>query len=300
MILNGVQIGCHVSTSGGVDRAPARGAKIGARCMQVFTRNQMSWNHRVLEDTEADAFRANRKASGIGTVMSHDSYLINLASPEPEKHQKSVDAFEAEVERCGRLGIEMLNFHPGAHMGQGAEYGVKRIAGSLNWVCASHPDSKVKLVLETVAGQGSTVGRTFGELADILERVEQPERFGICVDTAHVFAAGYDIAGEKGWETTWEEFDRVLGLERLVAFHVNDSKVPLDSRVDRHALIGRGKIGPAAFIRLVTDPRTRGVPMFLETPAGNEGYSEEIAWLYDASRGEVRDLPEIDEVKRGY
>jgi deoxyribonuclease-4 len=294
------EIGCHVSTSGGVDKAPARAREIGARCMQVFTRNQMSWKVKPLEKAEAEAFAKARKAAGIGTVMSHDSYLINLGSPEPAKRRRSIDAFEAEMARCTMLGVDMLNFHPGAHMGAGLDTGIGHIADALNVVCEAFSDSPVKLVLETTAGQGSTVGRTFGELADILARLEAPDRFGVCVDTAHVFAAGYDIATEAGWEKTWREFDAVLGLDRLCAFHVNDSKVPLGACVDRHALIGRGEIGPDCFVRLVTDPRTRGVPMFLETPAGNEGYAKEIRWLTDASKGKVRRLPRITEAKRGY
>ncbi|MFQ5509290.1 MAG: deoxyribonuclease IV [Leptospirillia bacterium] len=298
--MSGIEIGCHVSTAGGVEKSPARGAELGARCMQVFTRNQMSWKHKELTGDEAARFKANLAGSGVGTVMSHDSYLINLCSPDPEKHKKSTLGFDDEVRRCTALGIPLLNFHPGAHMGEGVDAGIKKIADTLNGVCARFPDSPVKLVLETVAGQGSTVGRSFGELADILARLDDPSRFGICVDTAHVFAAGYDLGSEGGWEKTWEEYDRLLGFDTLLAFHVNDSKVPLGSQVDRHALIGRGHIGPGAFVRLVTDERTRNVPMFLETPAGNEGYTLEINWLYGAARGELTDLPEIDEQKRGY
>ncbi|MDH4229745.1 MAG: deoxyribonuclease IV [Nitrospirota bacterium] len=295
-----IQIGCHISTAGGVDKSPPRGAELGAGCMQIFTRNQMSWSHKDLGDAEIKGFAAGVRQHGIGTVMSHDSYLINLCSPDPDKHAKSLAGFMAEVERCTRLGIGLLNFHPGAHMGKGVEWGIATIADSLNRVTAAFPDTPVKLVLETVAGQGSTVGRSFAELAAILERLEQPQRFGICVDTAHVFAAGYAIDTEAGWNTTWEEFERLLGLEKLLAFHVNDSKVKRGSHVDRHALIGRGHIGPDAFLRLVTDPRTRCVPMMLETPAGEGGYAAEIAWLTAAAHGEVPPLPEIAEVKRGY
>ncbi len=294
------EIGCHVSVAGGLFKAPARGAEIGARCMQVFTRNQMSWQHKALADDEVTAFDEARVSHATGTVMSHDSYLINLCSPDPEKYQKSIDGFDAEVARCTRLGIPLLNFHPGAHMGKGVAWGIQTIADSLNGVCERFPDSPVKLVLETVAGQGTTVGRTFEELRDILALADQPERLAICVDTAHIFAAGYDIGTEKGWDATWEAFDKAVGLNKLVAFHVNDSKVPLGKYVDRHALIGRGHIGPAAFIRLVTDERTRHAPMFLETPAGNEGYTQEIDWLTRAAHGEVGPLPEIDEQKRGY
>jgi len=194
----------------------------------------------------------------------------------------------------------MLNFHPGAHMGKGVAAGTRLLADTLNRICARHPDSPVKLVLETVAGQGSTLGRTFAELAAILARLDAPRRFGICVDTAHVFAAGYDIATEAGWEATWKAFDAELGRGALCAFHVNDSKVPLGSNVDRHALIGRGEIGPGAFLRLVTDPRTRDVPMFLETPAGDAGYAKEIRWLTAARAGKHPRLPRIAEQKRGY
>jgi deoxyribonuclease IV len=294
------EIGCHVSTSGGVDKAPERGRKIGARCMQVFTRNQMSWKVKPLEKPEADAFAKNRRAARIGTVMSHDSYLINLGSPDDAQRRRSIAAFSEEMARCTRLGVDMLNFHPGAHMGAGLDTGIGHIVDALNGVCEAFPDSPVKLVLETTAGQGTTVGRTFAELAAILGRLDVPERFGICVDTAHVFAAGYDIATEAGWEATWREFDAALGMDRLCAFHVNDSKVPLGAHVDRHALIGRGEIGQKTFVRLVTDPRTRGVPMFLETPAGESGYAKEIRWLTDASKGKVRALPRITEQKRGY
>jgi deoxyribonuclease-4 len=294
------QIGCHVSTAGGVQNAPDRAAKIGAACMQVFTRNQMAWTVKPLGDDEVAAFAERRKACRIGTVMSHDSYLINLCSPEDDKRAKSVAAFEAELDRCTRLGVELLNFHPGAHMGKGLKAGTALLADTLNGICARRPDSPVRLVLETVAGQGSTIGRTFAELAAILERLDAPERFGVCVDTAHVFAAGYDIATEAGWGKTWREFDAELGRERLCAFHVNDSKVPLGSRVDRHALIGRGEIGPGAFLRLVTDPGTRDVPMFLETPAGDAGYTKEIRWLTAARAGGHPRLPRIAEQKRGY
>ncbi len=295
-----LQIGCHVSAAGGVQKSPKRGREIGARCMQVFTRNQMSWQHKPLSEEEVNGFAKAVAEYGTGTVMSHDSYLINLCSPDPEKHAKSVAGFDAEVERCTLLGIPLLNFHPGAHMGKGVDAGIRKIADSLNGVCERYPDSPVKLVLETVAGQGSTVGRSFEEMRDILALLDRPERFGICVDTAHIFAAGYDIATEEGWQATWEAYDRVLGLETLAAFHVNDSKVPLGSNVDRHALIGRGHIGPAAFIRLVTDERTRHLPMYLETPAGNEGYTQEIEWLSAAADGHPTDLPEIEEQKRGY
>lgn len=293
-------LGAHVSISGGMYRSLERGFTIGANCIQIFTRNQMTWKVKLLKEMEIKKFREERKKYKLGTVMSHDSYLINLASPDPEKRKKSIDAFEEELVRCTLLGIDMINFHPGAHMGEGVEKGIRILTKALNGICERHPYSDVKLVLETVAGQGSTIGRSFEELALILAGLDQPERFGVCVDTAHIFAAGYDIATADGWAKTWEQFGRTLGMSRLSAFHVNDSKVPLGSNVDRHALIGRGEIGPGAFQRLMRDPRTRDRPMFLETPAGMDGYAREIAWLSAAARGEDVPLPEIKEQKGSY
>jgi deoxyribonuclease-4 len=294
-----LQIGAHVSTAGGVQNSPGRGEDIGARCIQIFTRNQMSWKAKPLSEEEVNGFMDGRSEHGIETVMSHDSYLINLASPDPDKCRKSIETFEVELERCIDLGIELLNFHPGGHMGEGVEKGIRTLRSSLNGICARHPDGGVSLLLETVAGQGSSIGRSFEEVAAILEGLDEPDRFGVCVDTAHIFAAGYDISNEEGWEATWDNFDRALGMNRLRAVHVNDSRTGLGSNVDRHAMVGRGRIGSDAFTRLVTDERTRNVPMFLETPTSAEGYAMEIAWLSAASRGEVRELPEIGEVKRG-
>jgi deoxyribonuclease-4 len=277
---NELWLGAHVSASSGVDRAPARGTAIGADCIQVFTRNQRQWQPKPLGDAEADAFRRARQEAGLKAVMSHGSYLVNLAATEPDKAAKSLKAMEAELTRCHRLGIDHLNFHPGAHMGAGLETGIARIAAALNDLTAAHPDKReVTLVLENVAGQGTTVGRTFGELRGILERLDEPDRFAVCVDTAHAFAAGYDLASAEGWAATWAEFEAELGLERLAAFHVNDSAAPFGSRKDRHANLGEGHIGLDAFRRLVTDPRTRGQSMFLETPGGEPAWIREIGWL---------------------
>ncbi|MFA9461811.1 deoxyribonuclease IV [Thiohalorhabdus methylotrophus] len=281
-----IQAGAHVSAQGGVHTAPDRGTDIGADCIQVFTRNQRQWEPKPLDDAEAGAFVRARGESGLRTVMSHGSYLINLAAPDPEKAARSFHAMEAELDRCHRLGIDMLNFHPGAHMKAGIETGVARIAEALNALCARNPEKGgVRLVLENVAGQGTTVGKSFSELAAILARLEAPERFAVCVDTAHAFAAGYDLHTDEGWETTWAAFDRELGLDRLAAFHVNDSAVPFEARKDRHANLGRGAIGTSAFRRLVRDPRTRGAPMFLETPGGPERWREEIRWLRALAAG---------------
>ena len=278
-----LRLGAHVSASGGVDQAPARGTAIGADCIQVFTRNQRQWQPRPLDEPEAAAFRQARATAGLTPTMSHGSYLVNLAATDPDKAAKSFAAMEAELERCHRLGIELLNFHPGAHMGAGTTTGIARIADALNRLTAAHPDKRdVTLVLENVAGQGTTVGKTFGELRRILDALEAPERFAVCLDTAHAFAAGYDLADADGWEATWAEFERELGLERLAAFHVNDSAAPLGSRKDRHANLGEGHIGLEAFRRLVSNPRSRSRPMFLETPGGPDAWAAEIRWLRDS------------------
>ena len=291
-----MELGAHTSTAGGTPRAPARGHEVGCDCIQIFTRNQRTWKTKPVTADEVDGFRAARADAGIGTVMSHASYLINLAAKDPDKHQKSTRALGEELERCHLLGIGLLNFHPGAHMERGLEAGIRTIAETLNAICRDHPDkTDVTLVLENVAGQGSTVGAGFDELAGILEHVEAPERFGVCIDTAHAFAAGYALHTEEGWEEMWSGFDRIIGLERLVGIHLNDSKAPFGSRKDRHALIGRGKIGAGAFQRMVTDPRTRDIPMFLETPAGPDGWKLELKWLRAAAAGEDLSLPEIAE-----
>ena len=301
MKIGRMTLGAHVSTSGGVDKAPQRGHEIGCDGMQVFTRNQRSWRAKPLADEEVSTFREQRERLGIRAVMSHDSYLINLASPDPHRRRQSVAAFEAELERCHALGIELLNFHPGSHLDAGVEAGIETLCASLDGICARHPEaSDVTLVLETVAGQGTNIGRTFEEIRTILDNVDEPERYAVCVDTCHIFAAGYDIRSDAGWEATWAAFDRVIGLERLAAFHVNDSKGAFDSRKDRHMLLGRGEIGPEAFLRLVTDRRTRYRPMFLETPTDPEGYAAELIWLREmAAAGAVPPLPEVEEGRGG-
>jgi deoxyribonuclease-4 len=301
MATSELTLGAHVSTAGGVDKAPQRGRAIGCDGMQVFTRNQRSWRASPLAAEEIAAFREARERLGIRTVMSHDSYLINLASPEADKRARSIQAFEAELVRCHQLGIELLNFHPGSHVGAGTEQGIATLCDSLNAICARHRSATdVTLVLETVAGQGTNIGRTFEEIRAILDGLDEPDRFAVCVDTCHIFAAGYDIRSEPGWVTTWEAFDAVIGLDRLAAFHVNDSKGAFDSRKDRHMLLGRGEIGPEAFLRLVRDPRTRHRPMFLETPTDPEGYAAELSWLREmAATGAVPPLPDVEEGRGG-
>jgi deoxyribonuclease-4 len=295
-----MQLGAHISTAGGIAQAPARAADIGCDGMQVFTRNQRSWQVKPLSEQEIADYRAAVARYNLGTVMSHGSYLANPASPDEEKWQRSIQAMSAELERCHLLGIPLYNFHPGAHLDSGLDAGIARCAEAINILCEQHPEADdVTLVLENVAGQGTTIGARFEQLARIIEQVETPERCAVCLDTAHAFAAGYALHTKAGWEAMWEEFDNTLGLKRLAAFHLNDSAVPFGSHRDRHALIGRGHIGPEAFIRIVTDPRTREIPMFLETPAGPDGWALELAWLRAVAQGRHPPLPEIEAVTSG-
>ncbi|MBK1735753.1 deoxyribonuclease IV [Halorhodospira abdelmalekii] len=291
-----LQLGAHVSAAGGPPQALARGHEIGCDAIQIFTRNQRTWHAKPVTEEEAEAFRHNRNEHRIGAVMSHASYLINIASPDPENHAKSQAVLEQELTRCHQLGIELLNFHPGAHLKQGLEAGIERIAQTLNAICQAHPDKRdVTLVLENVAGQGTTVGADFAELAAIIAQLDEPDRFAVCIDTAHAFAAGYPLHTAEGWEAMWESFDEQIGLARLAAMHLNDSKPGCGSRKDRHALLGRGEIGPEAFIRAVTDPRTCSLPLLLETPAGPAGWAAELRWLRACAAGEHPELPQIDE-----
>lgn len=272
-------LGAHVPTAGGLHHAPAHGRAIDATAIQVFTRNQRQWAAKPLAAEEVAAFRAALAASGVRAVMAHASYLINLASPDPTVLARGREALRAEVERCGALGIPYAVFHPGAHLGAGEEAGVRAVAGSLDDVLQASPRSTVLALVEITAGQGSCVGHRFEHLAEVLTRVRSPERVGICLDTCHLFAAGYDIATPRGYERTIAEFDRVVGLRHLRAMHLNDSRRERGSRVDRHAPIGEGHLGLATFRRLLADERLAEVPKVLETPGGLEGWRREIALL---------------------
>ena len=272
-------LGAHVPTRGGLSNAPANGRAIGAEAIQVFTRNQVQWNARPLADAEVKGFRSALAGSGIRKVIAHGSYLVNLASTVPEFLDKSRDTVAAEVERCHALGIPAVVYHPGAHMGAGEPAGLAAVARSLDEVAARTRGRRVTLLLEVTAGQGSCLGHRFEHLAEILARVRRPSRLGVCLDTCHLLAAGYDLTTPRGYERTLDEFVRVIGLERLGAVHLNDSKTGLGSRCDRHERIGKGALGLAAFRRLVRDPRLRAVPMVLETPAGMDGWKAELELL---------------------
>ncbi|MEE8395033.1 MAG: deoxyribonuclease IV [bacterium] len=272
-------IGPHVSVAGELANAIANGERVGATCIQIFTRNQRTWKAKPLAEEEVANFRAARESSPIGEVMSHDSYLINLGSPEEEKLGKSREAFFDEAARCAELGIRLLNFHPGAHMGGGRDACLERIVEGVRAVMERLPEAGVVYTIENTAGQGSAVGETLEDLARLLEGLDAPGRSGVCLDTCHLFAAGYDLTDEQAYGRFWEEFERRIGFSYLKAFHLNDAKKPLGSRVDRHENLGRGEMGEAVFRRLAQDPRFFDIPMFLETPGEDEAWRAEIALM---------------------
>jgi len=266
----GVRLGSHMSIAGGLDQAPLRGRQAGCDTIQVFTKSNRQWAARPLSHGEVEGFKANLAATGIGPVVAHDCYLLNLAAPRAALWRKSVAAFRVELERAEQLGIPYLVTHPGAHLGAGEGEGIARVAEALNLLHAALPSARVRVLLETTAGQGTSLGRRFEELAAILARVEDAERVGICLDTCHVFAAGYDIRSAEGYRRTLQELDGCVGLRRLQAIHLNDSVQGLGSRVDRHAHIGEGRLGLEAFRLILTDRRLSRVPMILETPKDHD------------------------------
>ncbi len=258
--------GAHMSIAGGCHNAVAAAKTHGCQALQLFTKNSNQWSARDLTGDDVTAFRTALRGSGVRRTAAHDSYLINLASPDEALRRRSLEAFADELQRAERLGLDYLVTHPGAHVDSGEEAGLARVATALDEVHARCPGFKVKVLLETTAGQGSSLGHRFEHLARILSLVADPERLGVCLDTCHVFAAGYALAPEAEYRATFKEFDKLIGLRRLLAFHVNDSQKAFGSRVDRHAAIGRGEMGPEPFRLLVNDPRFRNRPMILETP----------------------------------
>jgi deoxyribonuclease-4 len=258
--------GAHMSVAGGCHNALLLAQEHGCSTVQLFTKNANQWSARELDDEEVRLFRRTLRETKLRFPTAHDSYLINLASPDEALYRKSVEAFVVELQRAERLGLRYLVTHPGAHLDSGEEAGLARVAKALDEVHARCAGFRVQVLLETTAGQGSTLGYRFEHLARILALVADPDRLGACFDTCHVFAAGYALAPEKEYRATMGAFGRTVGLKRLKAFHVNDSLRPLGSRVDRHAHIGRGELGTEPFRLLVNDRRFRHRPMILETP----------------------------------
>lgn len=264
----GPRFGAHMSIAGGCDRAVMAAHAVPFQTVQLFTKNNNRWNGVPLTDVHAQAFRAALDQTGVSGPVAHTSYLINLASPDDAMWSRSVDAMVDEVERCVTLGIEDLVVHPGAHMGEGEEAGLARVARALDLVCRRTSGCQVKIDLETTAGQGTCLGHRFEHLRVILDRASVPERLGVCGDTCHIFAAGYPLGTPEEYDETIDRLVRSVGLDRLRVWHLNDSCRELGSRVDRHAAIGAGHLGLEAFRHLVNDPRFRAVPMILETPKG--------------------------------
>jgi deoxyribonuclease-4 len=265
-----MRFGAHMSIAGGFDKAVDRAEQAGCDSLQIFTKNNNQWRAKPIDDDQVEKFEARLTATHIGPVVAHDSYLINLASPDDELWQKSIDAFRIELERCEQLRVPFLVTHPGSFVKSTEEEGIDRIAQALNQVHDALPGYKVMTLLETTAGQGSHIGHRFEQLARIAERVKAPERVGYCLDTCHVFAAGYEIRTDDGYAETMASFDSILGLDNLKAFHFNDSKRELGSRVDRHDHIGQGEIGLEGFRHFVNDQRFADRPALLETPKSDD------------------------------
>jgi deoxyribonuclease-4 len=263
-------LGAHMSVAGGLYRAAEAGKLVGCDCIQIFTKNNNQWRARPIAPADAERFRQAVADAGLLHPIAHDSYLINLAAPDEELWRKSIEAFVDELQRAELLGLDYLVTHPGAYTSSSEEAGLARIVSALNEVHSQTRGLKVRALLETTAGQGTTLGWRFEHLANILAAVRDPERLGICVDTCHIFAAGYPLTNPKDYQATFKLLENILGLDQILAFHLNDSQKELGSRVDRHAHIGQGKLGLEPFRQLLNDERFARTPMYLETPKGQE------------------------------
>jgi deoxyribonuclease IV len=264
------ELGAHMSIAGGLHLALERGHALGCFAVQIFVKNQRQWAARPMADDEVRAFRAARRTTGIPWAFAHGSYLVNLASPEATAWARAVDTFTDELERAEALGLACVAIHPGSHLGTGIEAGLARIAAAVEESLRRTRGYRVRIALENTAGAGGTLGRTFAELGALLDRTRRPRRLGVCVDTCHLFAAGYDIRTPAGYGAAVAECERAVGVERVLAFHLNDCKAPLGSGLDRHEHIGRGRMGLAPFRMLLNDARFAAVPKVLETPKDPE------------------------------
>jgi deoxyribonuclease-4 len=263
-------LGAHMSIAGGYHKALEAAAKLSMSSCQIFTKNNNQWRAKEITDEEAEKFKATLKELGIAHPISHDSYLINLASPDEELWRKSVEAFMVELQRAEQLGIPYVVTHPGAFTSTSEEAGLARVVEALDEVHAQTRGIKACCLLENTAGQGTCLGWRFEHLATIIDGVKDPDRLGVCIDTCHTFAAGYPLETEKEYKETMKSLAATVGLKKVRAFHLNDSKRELGSRVDRHEKIGAGKLGLEPFRHLLNDARFRKIPMYLETPKGEE------------------------------
>ncbi len=262
-------LGAHMSISGSLHLAIDRAVAAGCGVLQIFTRNSNQWKGKPVSEADTALFRKKFTASGLHEVISHDIYLINLAAPPGETRDKSLAAFRDELETCARLGIAKVVMHPGSHLTESPQVGLERVTAAFDQLFEAVPQFEGRVLIETTAGQGSNLGRTFEELSAIIDGSRFPDKFGVCFDTCHTFAAGYDTATEAGYHDTMEQFDRLIGLKRLECFHFNDSKKGLGSRVDRHEHIGQGTLGLNPFRFILNDPRFTSIPKILETPKGD-------------------------------
>lgn len=270
------RLGAHMSMAGGFEKAIERGLRVGCQTAQIFTKSNNQWEAPPIQPDQAKRFREVVAQSGIHPVFSHTAYLINVGSPEKEMHERSKQALKVEVERATTLGLSFIVLHPGSRKETDEQECLKRIAQTVAWVLDQTRGSSVKVLYEIAAGQGSAVGYTFEHLATLLKLTGHPDRVGICLDTCHLFTAGYDIRTPAAYEKTFQDFDRIVGIKNICAIHLNDSKKELGSRVDRHEHIGKGEIGLSAFRSLMNDRRLAHVPMVLETPKDEETLAEDV------------------------
>ena len=277
-------IGAHVAASPGVSKAPINAHNIGAKAFALFTRNPSRWQSKPITDKEAQAFKENCATYGYTPeqILPHDSYLINLGAPDADKLAMSRETFLDEMKRCEQLGLTMLNFHPGSHLKMmPVDDCLDLIAESIN--ITLEKTVGVKAVIENTAGQGSNLGFSFEQLAHIIDKVEDKTRVGVCIDTCHAFAAGYDLSTLEGYSGTWRRFEEIVGIQYLSGMHLNDTKKGLASKVDRHEVLGKGVLGSDCFTMLMNDPRMDNIPLILETP-NEELWADEIKWLYNQIR----------------
>ncbi len=283
-----------MSIAGGINKAIERGESIGCTAIQIFTKSNRQWHAKALSDEEIELFKQTWKKSSIKSVVAHASYLLNIGSSNPDLEKKSLEALKIELQRCADLGIPQLIIHPGSHTNTDEKSCLAQISKNINKLLAHIPDGM--LLLETMAGQGSQVGYTFEQLAEIIKQVDQKRRVGICIDTCHLFAAGYDARTEKAYHDMWKHFDTVIGMHKLKAIHVNDSQKDLGSRVDRHTDIGKGKMGLNAFELLFNDPALFDVPKILETPRTElADYRKNMDILEDLLSKKTRKLLDVGE-----
>jgi len=272
-------LGAHMSIAGGLHTAFERGDRVGCTAIQIFTKNSNQWKDPVVSSDDVAKYREARNKSKVKIVVSHDSYLINLCGATDALLHGSRRSFVEEIKRCEALEIKYLIFHPGAHTTMDRREAVKTVSDSLNFAHSETKNSSVVTLIETTAGQGTTLGNTFDEISEMISSVMDKKRVGVCIDTCHIFAAGYDIRTRESYDRTMAHFDKIIGLDNLHAIHFNDAKKPLNSRVDRHEHIGKGEIGKAAFRFFMNDERLTEIPKVLETPKGDDGYAMDIVNL---------------------